>query len=210
MALNPGHNRPVILEGNSDLILLPIDKVETFRANLEGYDKPLVSWQAYQPKKGERLDHLAPRFGLSVEKLKSVNSLGHNNVSTGQTLLVPINGENSEAEGEFAAFNMQLHPSQESSTRSIKHTVRNGETLASVARRYHVSIASLQSSNSKLKQLKPGQTITIVQMATTRKHGRHLSKSGARSHKLVQRSTARKQVLNKTQKRVHVAYNGTH
>jgi len=208
-ALNPANNRPVILQDNSDLILLPVDKVETFRANLEGYDKPLVSWQAYQPKKGERLDHLAPRFGLSVEKLKSVNSLGRNNVSTGQTLLVPINGEDNDAEGEFSAFNMHLAPNIDRSSRTVKHTVRKGETLASVARRYHVSVASLQSSNSKLKQLKPGQTITVVQKAT-RKPVRHLAKSGARSNKLVQRSAAKKQVLNKTQKRMHVAYNATH
>src|SRR3990167_3616011 len=88
IALNPAHNRPVILQDNSDLILLPIGAVETFRTNLESYDKPLVSWQSYQPKKGERLDKLAPRLGLSVEKLKSVNGLsGRAKVSTGQTLL---------------------------------------------------------------------------------------------------------------------------
>ncbi len=212
IALNPAHNRPVILQGNSDLILLPMDKVETFRANLEGYDKPLVSWQAYQPKKGERLDHLAPRFGLSVEKLKSVNGLGHNNVSTGQTLLVPINGEVSEADSEFSVFNMHLHPSQEGrATRSIRHTVRKGDTLASVARRYHVSIAALKNSNSQLKQLKPGQTITVVQTVTRKQAGR-LAKAGGRTHKLVQRRAVGKQAMNrtaKTAKRTHVAYNAT-
>jgi membrane-bound lytic murein transglycosylase D len=34
-ALNPAHNRPVILQDSSDLILLPTDAVETFSANLE-------------------------------------------------------------------------------------------------------------------------------------------------------------------------------
>ena len=197
MALNPGHNRPVILQDNSDLILLPADKVETFRTNLESYDKPLVSWQAYQPKKGERLDHLAPRFGLSVENLKSVNGLkGRGNVSTGQTLLVPINGE--EAESEFEAFNMHLAPTSDRRTRTIKHTVRNGESLASVARRYHVSVASLQSSNGRLKQLKPGQTIVIAQVAS-RKHSR------GRSHKLARRGTSKRLALNKKQRKIHIA-----
>lgn len=207
MALNPGHNRPVILQSSSDLILLPINKMETFRANLEGYDKPLVNWQSYQPKKGERLDKLAPRFGLSVEKLKSVNGLGLSSVSTGQTLLVPVNGEDSETDSEFTAFNMHLAPTGDGGTRTIKHTVRQGETLASVARRYHVSVASLQNLNGTLKQLKLGQTITIVQQVS-RKHANRLAKSVRQSHKLAQSGTARKQVLNKTQKRVHVAYNG--
>lgn len=162
IALNPAHNRPVILQDNSDLILLPIDKVETFRANLESYDKPLVTWQAYQPKKGERLDHLAPRLGLSVEKLKSVNGLsGRSNISTGQTLLVPINGEPSEADSDFSAFNMHLHPARNDAITSY-HTVRRGETLGSIARRYHVSIAKLKSWNSGVRSIRPGQKIALV------------------------------------------------
>ena len=174
-ALNPAHNRPVILQGNSDLILLPVGAVETFRANLESYDKPLVSWQAYQPKKGERLDHLAPRFGLSVETLKSVNGLsGRAKVSTGQTLLVPVSGEESAADGEFAAFNMHLSPTGDS---AIKYIVRKGDTLGSLARRYHVSIANLKQWNGQLKMIRVGQAITIVQ-AASRKPSARLSKSG--------------------------------
>lgn len=129
IALNPGHSRPVIVQESNDLILLPSDKVETFRANLESYNKPLVNWQAYQPKKGERLDQLAPRFGLSVDKLKSVNGLNRTNISTGQTLLVPINGEDSEAtENKFSVFNMHLAPSagKSSNARKRHKTARRG------------------------------------------------------------------------------------
>jgi membrane-bound lytic murein transglycosylase D len=199
-ALNPAHNRPVILQDNSDVILLPMDKVETFRANLEAYDKPLVSWQAYQPKKGERLDHLAPRFGLSVEKLKSVNGLsGRAQVSTGQTLLVPINGEEAETESEFEAFNMHLSPIADDRTRALSHTVRKGETLASIARRYRVSIASLKSHNGHIRQVKAGQTLTIVQSAARKKY--------SSSSKLAKRGHNRKYASGKSSKRMHVAYN---
>jgi membrane-bound lytic murein transglycosylase D len=175
-ALNPAHNRPVILQDNSDVILLPVGAVETFRTNLESYDKPLVSWQAYQPRKGERLDHLAPRFGLSVETLKSVNGLsGRAKVSSGQTLLVPVSGEESTADGEFAAFNMHLSPTGDS---AIKHIVRKGDTLGSLARRYRVSVASLKQWNKgSLEILRVGQAITIVQ-AASRKPSSRLSKSG--------------------------------
>lgn len=175
-ALNPAHNRPVILQDNSDVILLPVGAVETFRANLENYDKPLVSWQAYQPKKGERLDHLAPRFGLSVETLKSVNGLSARaKVSTGQTLLVPVNGEESEADEEFVAFNMHLSPTGDN---AIKHIVRKGDTLGGLARRYRVSIASLKQWNKgSLKILRVGQAITIERVASRKPSGR-LSKSG--------------------------------
>ncbi len=164
MALNPAHNRPVILQDNSDVILLPIDKLETFRANLENYDKPLVSWQAYKPKKGERLDKLAPRFGLSLENLKSVNGLTrHDNISTGQTLLVPVNGEENDA--EFEAFNMQL---VDDHGRATRHKVRRGETLSHIARRYHVSVSRLRQWNGPMKIIRVGQVISVSPPASNR------------------------------------------
>ena len=167
-ALNPAHNRPVILQDHNDLILLPIDKVETFLTNLEKNDKPLVSWQSYQPKKGERLDQLAPRFGLSVATLKSVNSLSARaNTSSGQTLLVPLNGETSGTELE--AFNMHLLPNY-GNERTLQHTVRKGETLRGVAKRYRVNVAALRSWNNQVKAIRVGQTLTIIQ-TTRHRHG---------------------------------------
>jgi membrane-bound lytic murein transglycosylase D len=170
-ALNPEHNRPVILQGKSDVILLPVDKAETFRANLENYDKPLVSWQSYQPKRGERLDELAPRFGLSVANLKAVNGLSaRGDVSTGQTLLVPLNGEENDI--DFDAFNMQIVPI-DVRVKSLRHTVRRGDTYSTLAKRYHVSVANLKKLNRKIKTLKVGQAITISPAATSRKNTGH-------------------------------------
>jgi membrane-bound lytic murein transglycosylase D len=189
-ALNPAHNRPVILQDNSDLILLPISAAETFRANLEDYDKPLVSWQSYKPRKGELLDKLAPRLGLSVAKLKLVNGLGRNNISNGQTLLVPANGA---TDNEFETFNMHLTPTSDGGTRTISHTVRKGETLNSIARRYRVSVAKLKIWNDQLKQAKAGQTLVIVQ-APPQKTPRRLAKSSGRSHKVAQHSPAQQRI----------------
>jgi membrane-bound lytic murein transglycosylase D len=181
-ALNPAHNRPVILQDNNDLILLPIDKMETFRSNLESYAKPLVSWQSYQPKKGERLDQLAPRFGLSLENLKSVNGLtARGNISTGQTLLVPLNGEASE--NGFAAFNMQL--AADDRGRAVQHKVRRGETLSSIALHYHVSVAKLKQWNGPLKIIRAGQIIAVAQTGIRRTSG-HRRKSIDRSPKVAQ------------------------
>ena len=204
-ALNPAHNRPVILQVNSDLILLPIAAAETFRANLEGYDKPLVSWQAYQPKKGERLDHLAPRFGLSVERLKSVNGLaGHARISTGQTLLVPSGSEESEV--DFTAFNMQLMPSHES---TVKYVARRGDTLSSVARRYHVSVASLKQSNGGLKALRVGQPLTIAQVAA-RKPAPIAQAQASRSSRTASRASKTASRASKTASRASRSVNRQH
>lgn len=179
-ALNPAHNRPVILQDNNDYILLPIDKIETFRTNLENYDKPLVSWQSYKPKKGERLDKLAPRFGLSVANLKSVNGLSrHGNISTGQTLLVPLNGE--ESSSEFEAFNMHLAPTFAPTYNTTKIRVHSGDTLGSLARRYHVSIAKLKRWNrNSLSIIRIGQTLVVSEGGISQRSRHRKSKDRSR------------------------------
>ena len=56
-ALNPEYNRPVATtKGNVHEILLPVSAAQTFTDNLSNYDKPLVSWQAYHAKRGERME----------------------------------------------------------------------------------------------------------------------------------------------------------
>ena len=164
IALNPAHNRPIILQNNNNILMLPIDKIETFVNNLDSTELRLVSWQAYQPKKGERLDKLAPRFGISTEKLRSINGLSANSkVCNGQKLLVPIVDD--EDEIEFAPFTPSSPAaivSEERAMRTIRHTVHRGETLASIAQEHGVTAASISALNDRAKNFKPGQHIIIA------------------------------------------------
>ncbi len=141
-ALNPGHTRPVLLQNQGDVILLPVDKTENFRSNLASYDKPLVSWQSYRATKGERLDDLAPRFGLSLEKLRLINGLStQTHLSTGETLLVPLNSETADADSEINSLSMQPPPAQAISKPNVqpKGSMRKRESYAKLTRREHMS-----------------------------------------------------------------------
>jgi membrane-bound lytic murein transglycosylase D len=159
-ALNPAHNRPVILEEHATTLLLPVDKAATFRTNLENYSQSLVSWQAYKSRKGERLDKVAPRFGMTLDKLKSINGLSQRTrLSTGQALLVRLNGN---TEGEFSAFNTHYMPASRPAGRKVTHIVKKGETLSSVSRRYRVQLAKLQDWNNGVSGIYPGQRLTII------------------------------------------------
>ena len=185
IALNPANNRPVILQENADVLLLPVGKVETFQANLERYNEPLVTWQAYQSKKGERLDKLAELYGLSVEQLRSINGLPpHAKVSTGQALLVPRISDS--AENEFEVFNTHLVPFDQLLSNAIRHTVRKGDTLSAIARRYHVRLSSLQSWNKGVKILRPGQKIYVVKPAKTVRMAK-TAPTSKKSRRLVQK-----------------------
>jgi membrane-bound lytic murein transglycosylase D len=162
-ALNPAHNRPVILQENSEVLLLPVDKAETFRANLASNSLPLVSWQAYKIRKGEHLNELATRFGLSPEALRSVNGLSTRlKVNTGQMLLVPLNGQ--IAENKFESLNTRPALANQLPGKTIKHTVRKGDTLSAISRLYKVSVEKLQSWNNNIRILNPGQHIFIRQL----------------------------------------------
>ncbi len=183
-ALNPGNSRPVILQEDSTRILIPAAKAETFLVNLENHDKPLVSWQAYQSKKGESLDKLAEHFGIAVEKLRKANGISSSvKVSSGQQLLVPA--ENDDPNREFVAFNMHLAPTLDDS-HLILHTVRRGETLGSIARHYHVSLASLRQRNGNRTLIRPGQKLAVAGTGSyghRRHHGARVAKSGRAKHK---------------------------
>jgi membrane-bound lytic murein transglycosylase D len=94
LALNPAYNRPVIPDKGGANIVLPAEKVDAFLSNLEAHNKPLTNWQAYTIKKGENLEGIAKRHGLTVARLKHVNGIGGRmRVGPGHTLLVPAKGD---------------------------------------------------------------------------------------------------------------------
>ena len=165
LALNPGHNRPVILQDNASVLLLPVDKLETFQTNLEKTNQRLVSWQPYQTKKGEHFDQLAPRFGLSAEKLRSVNGLSARaKISSGQTLLVPASATNEGAgEAEFASFNTNLVSIDDSIGKTFTHIVHKGESPSIIAHHYHITLARFQELNKGVTKLRLGQHLNVVQ-----------------------------------------------
>jgi membrane-bound lytic murein transglycosylase D len=102
IALNPAYHRPVVPGANLSPLVIPADKVETFRRNLERHeaeDKPLSSWQTYTLKKGEKLDVVAARNGLTLARLKQLNGITPRvKVGPGFNLLVPGKGAQAAAD----------------------------------------------------------------------------------------------------------------
>ena len=181
-ALNPGHNRPVMLQDTSNLVLLPIDKVETFQSNLTKTDQRLVTWQPYESKKGERFSQIAKRFGLTTTELRSANGLSkYAKESNGQTLLVPIVDEDSAV--EFTAFNM--HPSAVAEMRgAIRYTVRRGDTISGIAHRFRVSQRQLIEANNGRTFLRIGKRFNIVLSDRSIKRNRRVSNSKSNIRKV--------------------------
>ena len=157
VALNPGFNRPFIPVAVNPRIVLPADRVELFHANLLKHDDAaLVSWRTYTPKKGESVEAIAKRFGVPAARLREINGITPRNRATPALLVVPLNG--AADAGRLPI--MYAPPIPVATRRTISHTVKPGETLATIASRYRVSVDELKRWNA-IGRLKTGQTLKI-------------------------------------------------
>jgi membrane-bound lytic murein transglycosylase D len=170
-SLNPEYNRPVLTAtGSAHEILLPIGAAETFKTNLEAYDKPLVSWQTYHAKRGERMANIARKFGIPLAELRNVNDLPtRDNLIMARPLLVPMdNGAKADANIVLAEHVDVAEPAiaKAEPTQIIRHKVSGNDTLLSIAKRYKLSTQQLMAQNQlKSSKLKPGQILNVASAA---------------------------------------------
>jgi len=164
-ALNPAHNRPVLASMNGKQeILLPLGKEEEFATNLASYDKPLVSWQTYQTKRGEKLSSISSKFGISVAQLRNVNDISaKGRLKPNQPLLVPAHGNNVDTGNRLAMSEPSpIAENEVFSASDSHHLVRNGDTVLGIARRYGISARTLMALNGlKNSRLHSGQVLKV-------------------------------------------------
>jgi len=148
-SLNPEYKRPLLKSDEAvHEILLPVSAADTFIANLAAYDKPLVSWQSYHSKQGERLERIAKKFGVDAASLRDANL---DSTSNSQSV------KDSTSSSKY-----QEVKSTGSKTLDIKHTVEPKETLFSIARRYETSVEEIiQNNQLGSNDIKIGQELII-------------------------------------------------
>jgi membrane-bound lytic murein transglycosylase D len=148
--LNPQFNKPVILAAGTPQVLLPYDNADDFVRELDAHPGPLASWTAWVAAKTLRPAEAAKIVGMSEAELRDVNHIPPRMlVKAGSTLLVPRSAQHvkdvSEQVADGAA--MMLAPDLPPTRRVSVHVGRGGETVASVARRWHVGAAQVASWN---------------------------------------------------------------
>lgn len=157
--LNPGFKRNVTppLSTGTYSLNLPINHVNTFEQNcaanpgvtgLERYANATAKLKKsgrYTVRKGDTLITASHMTGIPVATLRSYNHLKSNTVHKGQVLRYPID--------------------QTSAYHFLTYRVKKGDTIDSIARRYHVnSFDLMQRNNLRLgSKLRPGQRLVIRQ-----------------------------------------------
>ena len=159
LALNPGFKRPLIRSSTEPRLVLPAEKVQVFYDNLEKHDgKSLASWKVYHPARGETFGKLAKKFSVTIADLKKVNGVPVRSWRVPDVVVVPTRAEAREA---VKLPVMYRPPIPVRGTLGLVHRVKAGETLASIAHRYHVSVAALKRWNRVGNLLRVGQKIYI-------------------------------------------------
>jgi membrane-bound lytic murein transglycosylase D len=179
-ALNPAYNRPVMLAEHNPALHLPLDKVAVFNSNLETYTGRLSSWQVMHPKRGQSLAAIAKSYGITLDQLRQANNLGSRQTQAKvATLLIPAAPAAEDSGIRLASYDPETDkpalrqvrtapPAARTtarlrSTPSVRtHTIRKGDTLYSLARRYNTSVDALRKLNNlKSSSLSTGQRLRV-------------------------------------------------
>lgn len=154
-SLNPAFTRPVVRSDSAQPILLPVDRAEAFSDNLKNYDRPLVSWQQYSAKKGERAVSIAKKFGVTMAWLKQHNEFKltrKGRLTANYSLMLPL------------ADKADPPVTEASSRHTSTVKVRRGDTLAMLARHHGVSIAEIKRWNHlRGEHLRTGSRLIIAE-----------------------------------------------
>jgi membrane-bound lytic murein transglycosylase D len=172
-ALNPGNNRPVLRARSGTSLILPADKVDTFRVNLENTDKPLVSWKNYPLGRKESLAKVASKFGISLAQLRQINGLTvRSKIKSGQTLLVPA--KNGDGKLDDAGIGLTPPPEALAPAKSAKSakSARHGKVRYTIRGKSAKAGKSAKSANSKsTKSVKSGKSAKSGKPSKSAKSG---------------------------------------
>lgn len=116
-----------------------------------------IQYVRYRMKKRDTLTAIAKRFGTTTSTLTELNSIGRNKRLQGKVLIVPLLAAP-------APLPKPAHMAGVGKTVNRYYTVRKGDTLTSLAKRFNVSTKILLSwNNLKVKvALRPGKRLIIA------------------------------------------------
>jgi membrane-bound lytic murein transglycosylase D len=115
----------------------------------------------HKVKKGQTLNTIAIKYGTSVQALRKANHLSKRaSLKSGQILVVP---KAKTSVVQKSKGKKRDHASEEA-VNIRKYRVKKGDTLASLARRFDMSVSELKKMNNlTASRLKAGTTIKVVQ-----------------------------------------------
>ena len=144
-SLNPGYLQWATHPDSPQSLAVPIAHAELLLAGLSTMNRSdLVTWDRYEINPGDTLGAIARKLGTRVDVLQVVNQLSGSRIIAGESLLIP----RTDAVGSLAAVPI-IRPAR-SMVDSVpaSYTVRRGDNLWTIARRFDIRSRDIASNNS--------------------------------------------------------------
>ena len=143
-------------------LVIPIAPGKHSATDVQTYAKRLT---VYHVKKNDTVQSVSDNLGVPPMTIRRWNRLKGDSLSGRRVLYVhlPISPA---ATPEQHVVSKSKHTNQlknVKSTTSIRHTVKPGETLYSIATNYNTSVEAIQQSNAHTATLRPGMVLVIPQ-----------------------------------------------
>ncbi|MDI1354652.1 MAG: transglycosylase SLT domain-containing protein [bacterium] len=183
---NPQYRKNIIPAGGNT-ICLPKNKIAYFLNNeeaiyaaikaqrQEGTDIETIAEvkKTHTVRSGEKLSTIARKYGVTVADLKTWNYVKKGSLRPGKKLVVyvkvqkPVNSKKLDIKSEQAVasttgVDQKQLAANTTSSEYLSYSVRKGESIYSIAKKFGVSAVSIKESNAlKSDQLRIGQTLKI-------------------------------------------------
>lgn len=164
--LNPGFKRWATDPNGPHSLLLPLNKAEAFEQALASLpDSERISSRQHEIRRGETLSQIADRYGTTVAMLQRTNRLEGSLIRAGMRLQIPTHGSGHNAPQSTGE---QTTAADRPEADRRLYTVRHGDTLWTIARRYDRKVAALTRVNNITANsvLQPGQQLQIPTVTT--------------------------------------------
>jgi membrane-bound lytic murein transglycosylase D len=159
--LNPAFNRWATAPQGDHKLVLPLEKIPTFKSALAKMPaSQRVQWARHEIQRGESLSVIARNYDTTVEVIKQANKLGGTQIRAGKNLLIPVASHNVS---QLALNKVQKNSPQEK-TKKTTYIVKAGDTWWDIARKNNIDVQSLTKQNKKSARdiLHTGQKLVIT------------------------------------------------
>ncbi|NCP64576.1 MAG: LysM peptidoglycan-binding domain-containing protein [Paraglaciecola sp.] len=163
-ALNPGYNRWATDPDGPYALLLPVENVAQFSEALALTDsKDRLNWVRHKVKSGDSLLKIADKYHTTVDIIAQVNELKGNMIRTGDFLVIPVALKSLDAYSLSQEQRLASIQSHKNGNVKVNHTVKNGDTLWDISRKYKVDLRSLAKWNGMAPKdpLMPGKDLVV-------------------------------------------------
>jgi membrane-bound lytic murein transglycosylase D len=154
------------LEAAADLdagakLIIPIAPGKHSSGDVETYSKRLT---VYRVRKTDTIQTVADNLGVPPTTLRRWNRLKGDSLGGRRVLYVHLPISPGAASAEHTAASKSKHVSHLMASKSgapVRHTVRRGETLYSIATNYKTSVTAIKQTNAHVATLRPGMVLII-------------------------------------------------